>query len=83
MGKAYDLVIDALSTLEKNDFVKYLGVLIDYELSWKSHINSIPLRPLLNIYLPLINPYLYYGICAWGSAPKTYLNKILLIQKRA
>ena len=45
--------------------------------------HSIPLRPLLNIYQALINPYLYYGICAWGSAPKTYLNKILLIQKRA
>ena len=37
---------------------------------------------LLNIYQALINPYLYYGICAWGSAPKTNLNKILLIQKR-
>ena len=77
------------------------GVLIDYELSWKNHINliclkisrtvgilaklrhSIPLRPLLNIYQALINPYLYHGICAWVSAPKTYLNKILLIQKRA
>ena len=99
--KAYDPAINALSTLEKKDFVKYLGVLIDYELSWKNHINliclkisrtvgilaklrhSIPLRPLLNIYQALINPYLYYGICAWGSAPKTYLNKILLIQKRA
>ena len=45
--------------------------------------HNIPLRPLLNIYQALINPYLYYGICAWGSAPKTYLNKILLIQKRA
>ena len=97
----YDPAINALSTLEKKDFVKYLGALIDYELSWKNHINliclkisrtvgivaklrhSIPLRPLLNIYQALINPYLYYGICAWGSAPKTYLNKILLIQKRA
>ena len=33
--KAYDPAIDALSTLEKKDFVKYLGVLTDYELSWK------------------------------------------------
>ena len=39
--KAYDPAIDALSTLEKKDFVKYLGVLIDYELSWKNHINLI------------------------------------------
>ena len=39
--KAYDPAINALSTLEKKDFVKYLGVLIDYELSWKNHINLI------------------------------------------
>ena len=44
--------------------------------------HSIPLSPLLNIYQAVINPCLYYGICAWGSALKTYLNiKILLIQK--
>ena len=39
--KAYDPAIDALSTLERKDFVKHLGVLIDYELSWKNHINLI------------------------------------------
>ena len=31
--KAYNPAINALSTLEQKDFVKYLGVLIDYELS--------------------------------------------------
>ena len=45
--------------------------------------HNISLRPLLNIYQALINPYLYHGICAWCSAPKIYLNKMLLIQKRA
>ena len=45
--------------------------------------HSIQLRPLLNIYQALINAYLHYDICAWGSAPKTYLNMILLIEKRA
>ena len=44
---------------------------------------TVAIRPLLNIYQAFINSNLYYGICAWGSAPKTYLNKILLIQKRA
>ena len=90
--KAYDPAIDALSTLEKKDFVKYLGVLINYKLPWKNHIDliclkisrivgilarlthTIPLLPLLNIYQALISPYLYYGICVWGSAPKTYLT---------
>ena len=41
-----------------------------------------PLGYLL-IELCLINPYLCYGVCAWGSAPKIYWNKILLIQKWA
>ena len=27
--------------------------------------------------------FLYYGICAWGNCPQTYLNKILVLQKRA
>ena len=45
--------------------------------------HNIPLRPLLNIYQALINLYLYHGIRAWCSAPKIYLNKMLLIQKRA
>ena len=39
--KTYDPAIDALSILERKDFVKHLGVLIDYELSWKNHINLI------------------------------------------
>ena len=31
----------------------------------------------------LIQPYLTYGLAAWGQAGKTYLNKILILQKRA
>ena len=30
--------------LECKDHVKYLGVLIDYKLSWKNHIDSITMR---------------------------------------
>ena len=78
------------------DFVKYLGITIDSELSWKHHFNFIchkisrslgiiakmrhyiPRRLLLNLY-----PYLNFGICAWGNCPQTYLNKILVLQKRA
>lgn len=45
--------------------------------------HTIPLHSLLYIYQALVSPYLYYGICAQGSAPKSYLIKLLLIQKRA
>ena len=30
--------------LEYKDYVKYLGVLIDYNLSWKNHIEYITLK---------------------------------------
>ena len=88
--------------LESKICVKYLGVLVDQNLSWKYHIDSIVTktsknvklvaklcqsvpRPILpNIYKSLItSPYLTYGLAAWGQVCKTYLNKILILQKRA
>ena len=80
--------------------IKYLGVLIDENLSWKNHIDSVitkisktigiitklrhfvPSSVLLNIYTSLITPYITYGLITWGTASKTYLHKILLLQKR-
>ena len=82
-------------------YMKYLGVLINQNLSWKYHIDSIITkisenvgllaklrhsvpRPIqLDIYKSLIHPYLTYGFAVWGQAIKTYLNKILILQKRA
>ena len=43
----------------------------------------VPLNTLHHIYISLIQPYLLYGIVAWGQAAKTYKNKILILQKRA
>ena len=45
--------------------------------------HSVPRPILLNIYKSLVHPYLTYGLAAWGQACKTYLNKILILQKRA
>ena len=28
-------------------------------------------------------PYLSYGICVWGRAAKSYISKLLVLQKRA
>ena len=87
--------------LESKAYIKYLGVLIDKNLSEKYYIDSIVTkisknigliaklrhfvpRPILwNIYKSLIHPYLTYGLAAWGKACTTYLNKILILQKRA
>ena len=87
--------------LEQKTFVKYLGILIDNNLSWKYHIDYIsskvskgidmiarlrhlvPFATLLNIYHSLIEPYISYGLVAWGQAANIHLNKILILQKRA
>ena len=87
--------------LECNEFVKYLRILIDNNLSWKYHIDHIvikisqtiglipklrhfvPKHTLLNIYRSLIAPYLSCGLIAWGQACKSYLHKLLKLQKRA
>ena len=45
--------------------------------------HSVPRPILLNIYKSLVHPYLTYGLAAFGQACKTYLNKILILQKRA
>ena len=81
-------------SLECKEFVKYLGILIDNNLSWKYHIDHIvikglisklrhfvPKHTLLNIYRFLIAPYLSYGLIAWGQACKLYLDKLLKLQK--
>ena len=86
--------------LEQKSYVKYLGVLIDSNLSWKYHIGHItskisktvgiiarlryyvPTNVLLTIYQSLIFPYLSYGIVTWGHAAQTYINQILVLQKR-
>ena len=42
-----------------------------------------PTSTLLMLYSTLILPYLNYGIIAWGNTHSTYLDRILLLQKKA
>ena len=84
---------NTLTHLECKECVKYLGVLIDYKLSWKNRVDSmavkisktigllsrhiVPHHTLVNIYNFLI------CIIVWGQASKTHLNKLLILQKHA
>ena len=43
----------------------------------------LPTHTLLNIYQALVAPYLTYGLAIWGQACKSYLDKVLKLQKRA
>ena len=47
--KAYDSRTKTFFDLERKDYVKYLGVIIDEHLSWKHHINYIALKISRNI----------------------------------
>ena len=88
--------------LESKVYIKCLGILIDQNLSWKCHIDSIvtklvkmlgllqsyatlrhivPNRTLLDIYKSPIAPYITYGLTSWGTASKTLINNILVLQK--
>jgi hypothetical protein len=99
--KVFDNNSNNFVKIESKEFVKYLGVIIDSNLTWKYHIDNIankiskaigiiarlrhfvPLSTLNSIYHCLILPYLTYGIIVWGHTSKKYLDKILILQKRA
>ena len=42
---------------------------------------AIPGRILKTLYCTLIQPYLSYGILIWGSTCKSYLDKLVKLQK--
>ena len=43
---------------------------------------QLPQSSLLMLYSSLILPYLNYGLLVWGNTHQTYLEKILILQKR-
>ena len=43
----------------------------------------LPLKVMRNVYYSLVYSYIIYAIEAWGSAFKTELKTILVLQKRA
>ena len=45
--------------------------------------HSIPARILHSLYCTLILPYLSYGILIWGKTCKSYLDKLIKLQKWA
>ena len=86
--------------ISESECIKYLGVMVDFTLTWNIHINKISktisratgllykCRPFVNnkilrmLYHSLVYPDLNYVTEVWGSADPTYLNRILILQKR-
>jgi len=70
----------------KEESTQFLGVLFDESLTWKHHINHInktiskslfAIKQVRNIFQPYIN----YGILAWGNANQSILKRTVLLQK--
>ena len=79
---------------------KFLGVIVDNNLNWNSHIRyiadkisksssimrylrySFPINILKTLYMSLVLPYLSYCNIVWGSAFKTSLNPLVILQKK-
>ena len=55
---------------------------ISKTISMLSKLRHLLASVLVNIYNALITPYLTCGLISWGKACKTYLDKILILQKR-
>ena len=47
--KVYDNCLNKYFNLERKEYVKYLGVMIDNHLSWKQHINYVALKINRNV----------------------------------
>jgi len=86
--------------IECQHSIKFLGIIIDRHLSWKTHIDTVASKisrtigiiskskyfiseaSLFQLYQSLVYPYLYYGNIVWGSAYKSNLNRLKVLQKR-
>ena len=89
------------TNLERVQHIKYLGVILDEQLTWKSHIlyvrkklssscgilsklrHYLDVVTLKKVYYALFQAHLQYAIICWGSANKTSLQPLKIIQNRA
>ena len=96
----YDIRISVNGTkLLPSTCIKYLGVLIDSDLSWKSQINGtviklkrgalaklrhfVPLNVLLLVYFAIFHSHLQYCSQILGQPNGTIINRIKILQNHA
>ena len=95
----FSVVINERTIAQVNETV-FLGVVLDENLTWKSHISSLAIKisksigimfrssfflstsSLRMLYNSMILHYLNYCHLVWGSAYKSNLQRIVILQKR-
>ena len=93
----FSVVINERTIAQVNETV-FLGVVLDENLTWKSHISSLAIKisksigiifrssfflstsSLRMLYNSMILPYLNYCNLVWGSAYKSNLQRIVILQ---
>ena len=80
------LIDGSLSWKQHIDYIsmkisKGIGIIVSVYVYRLRHL--MPFCTLLNIYCSLVEPYLSYGLVAWGQALNTHLDKIVILQKCA
>ena len=91
----YDIKIKLDSKLMRfSKCTKYLGLLIDENLSFHNHIENVisklrirhyvPFTILRSIYLSLFQPHIHYGLQIWGQnlCPRSRINRLQRIAVR-
>ena len=88
ISKTNFIILINKQAIDKVKYVKYLGVLIDSQLSFKFHIgvlyklrHHVTTKILIDVYYGIIYPFLLYGITIWDSSSKTLLAPLLILQK--
>ena len=78
--------------IKQSHHIKYLGVLIDDNLNWKQQIKEqcsnqlkhfVDEQTLRFVYHCLIYSHLQYCISSWGTASKSTLAPLFILQKRS
>ena len=71
--------------IARTESVKFLGVFLDENLSWKTHRyigilfkarSFLNKKSLFSLYYSYIHSYINYGSVAWGSTCRTNLKKV-------
>ena len=94
---SFEVIINK-HNISPEDNLKYLGVLLDNELSWKPHVQKVKTRacgilsklkhyktlPILKVvYNSVIHLYLSYSILNWGRSSSATIQPLIKLQNKA